>query len=107
MDPTLVQTERKREHERNLVRAENCVDCLQSETVDGVRGSSCAQDISTLNLGCVTKHNYTTVRRSTDILELQINAIQAVISCNICGLRNLWKTIFIKFIGVLFNAINI
>ena len=46
-------TERKREHEQNLVRADNRVDCLQSEILGGVFDGFCVQPISPLNLGYV------------------------------------------------------
>ena len=52
----LVYTER--EHERNLVRAENRVDCLQSEFLGGVRDGFCVQPINAQNLDYIT--TYTT-----------------------------------------------
>ena len=46
--------EREREHEQNSVRAENRVDCLQSEFLGGIRDGFCIQPISALNLCYVT-----------------------------------------------------
>ena len=60
-----VYTEREREPKRNLVRAENRVDCFRSEILGGVRDGFCVQPISGFNLGYVAMYK---VHHSTDTL---------------------------------------